>query len=84
MRSLLKKPFVCHVGMEFSLNVSAASKEILFDYAANNQSANNPFIDFKKQKKFFKLGLAANSGLIPTDLVHFRVVMIQLDRKSVV
>ena len=68
--------------MEFSLFLGGdSSKEALFD-SNRSQPSPSPFLDYKRQKKLFKLCFSANSSLIPCDLLHFRINMVQYIHNS--
>lgn len=81
---MLKRPFLAYVGMEFSVSLSSkdASKEILYEYSSKIPQTTNAFLDYKRQKNFYKLCLSSNNGIIPIDLLNFRINMVQYIHNS--
>lgn len=78
LMGLLKKPFLAYCGMQFSLSFSEIlNTHEVCEFVSKINPSSNPFLDYKKQKKLFKLFLSSNQGLIPNDLIHFRISMIQ-------
>lgn len=65
--------------MEFTLAFKQdlnSNKQHIFEITPKSQANTNPFLDYKKYKKLFKLCLSSNNGFIQNDLIHFRVSMI--------